>query len=168
MKLLGSLLLGSLLVVGCGKTTVPPQVATPVQVQAVQSQSPTVEGPTTRLEQIGAVSIKQSVEQPKVVVTPTASKPASKPSAKSKVSVSTKQKSGKAKTPKVDKEKAAYFVAMVNKAVYLCYTRLYDLIGPPPAGAIPKIAANHKGFADQCAANGIIKQSDFAEFKGKV
>ena|ERR1700682_863721 len=174
MKLLGSILIGSLLVLGCNKPA--------PQVVSVGPQTP-----TTQLETQGSVKMTNPTDNPIVIPpTKTSVQPVVKPT-KAQTLVkkhSTKQsKTSKSSVKKLtnvskaDKEQAAYLVAFVNKVKYVCYRKVVD----------QKIANDVRdGYRDlgnfldyvhktsdgdiinSCIQGGFVHESDVKEFKGHL
>ena len=171
MKPILSVLVFSTLLLGltaCNKPA-PAVVTTPAPVvQAAPAPivvTPSVQGPTTQLEAIGAVKMAPQVKtQPKAKASPKATQATAKHKGVKTSTTSTKKTS-----PKIVAEKEAYAVAFVNKLVYVCFERLYEALktGPTPE-ELASIDADLKGFAFRCIQLQVVNLDDVREFEGKM
>lgn len=166
MKILSVLAL-SICLLACSKTEVTP-VAVTQPAPSLVVPSPTVQQPTTKLEELGAVKMK-APDSPKVTQTTV------KPSVVKTSTTSTK--TTHRKTDAKNLEKAAYIVAFINKIEYVCIKNVVDqkIAADQSNGEISDrgnvITYFHsvpqKQLAYLCIQNGLVKESDVKEFKGK-
>ena len=127
-----------------------PQPAAPVPVVQVSQPQPSVVLPVQPTPAPSPSVIVTSQSLPKAVV------------AKKATHVAKKATSKKA-------EKDAYAVAFVNKLVYVCFERLYDILGTGPnAEELASIDANRRGFAFRCIQLQAVSLDDVSEFEGKL